>query len=155
MSALFKAIENRDDYVFMSGFHHWVPGAVAYERMKTLFPGGYKLHLSADQMEAERVADAVLPLLRDLNVYHKIIPGPERYAQMNTGRQRGKFITIYSGPAMETFTRVVNTLDPILSQRRFLAGPRPLVRLAAEPTEETRIGRSGLLTYLTLSNFAD
>jgi hypothetical protein len=56
---------------------------------------------------------------------------------------------------LETFTRVVNTLDPFLTQRRFKPGPRPLVRLAAEPTEETRIGRSGLLTYLALRDFAD
>jgi hypothetical protein len=155
MAALFKAIDGHPEYGPGGVFHHWMPGAAAYDRMRSLFPGGYKLHVSADATEADWVAEAVLPVLRRSDCHHKIVSGPEQYHRMNGGRQRGKFITIYAGPVLHRFAEIVSVVDALLIERRFRPGPRPVRRLAAQPTLEDRIGLSGLLSYLTIADFTD
>jgi hypothetical protein len=158
MSAIYEALQDRTDYdSFGTVFHQWLPGRAEYLQMRSYFPGGYKLHVSVEPAEAELAAGLVLPFLRErLNVFHKIASGPVQYGRLNAGRQRGKFITIYAGPLVHGFAKVVNALDPFLAQAHLRPGPRPLARLARVPgTEENRIGLSGLLSYVAVADFGD
>jgi hypothetical protein len=121
-----------------------------------MWAGGYKLHVSVEPSSDQRAAMMILPFLRGLNVHHKIVSGPAEYAALNAGRQRGKFITIYSGPLLNRFTELVGALDPFLIQANLPPGPRPLARLgAAQGQVERAIGRSGLITYITTPDYSD
>jgi hypothetical protein len=157
---MYDALRNRDDYA--SGntvFHHWLYGAANYEEWRRTHPmwaGGYKPHISVDPPAGERAAELILPFLRNLNVHHKIVSGPTEYADLNRGRQRGKFITIYSGPSLNRFTELVGALDGFLMQANISPGPRPIVRAGADQGQaESAIGRSGLITYITTPDYED
>lgn len=149
---LFAAIEGNSDYFRDGRFHHWIPGAMSYEGMaKAGFPGGYKMHVSAHQDDAETIAGLVLPLLRELNIYHKIASSPHEYEMLNSGRQQGKFITVYCGPLMDTFTGAVNRLDAVLATSRTRPGARPSLRLGQG--YEKKIGTTGHLSYFEIDDF--
>jgi hypothetical protein len=47
-----------------------------------------------------------------MKVPHKVVYFLRRYATMNEGDQKGKFITIYVGPLMCSFLALVERLDP-------------------------------------------
>jgi len=96
-------------------FACWMPVlAVVGDEVRHPFEGGYKLHLSVDPEDAERVAQHVLPVLQDLRVDHKVVFPVTAYVAMNEGEQRGKFITVYPGPGFATFTSLVGTVDRLL-----------------------------------------
>lgn len=148
-----KYTRDHEEYVFVSGFMHWLPGYDQYRQMRTFFTGGYKIHLSATLGEAQRVADAVLPLLRDMGVYHKIRPDPPSYASMNRGAQQGKFITVYVGALQEKFLRVVKELDALLTAHQFTPGPTPSARLGGHAETEQVVGLSRMIFYTTSPDF--
>ncbi|MBT8335156.1 MAG: hypothetical protein KJO11_01040 [Gemmatimonadetes bacterium] len=141
------------DYVLASGFMHWLPGYEPYKQMRQFFAGGYKIHLSATLSEAQRVADAVLPLLRDMQIYHKVRPDHASYEAMNAGRQQGKFITVYVGPLQEKFLSVAKELDALLTAHQFTPGPTPSARLGGHAQEEQRAGLSRMIFYTTSPDF--
>ena len=157
---MYEAVRGRTDYA--SGntkFHHWLRGLENYEEWRKSLPmwaGGYKTHISVEPTAGPRAANLILPFLRDLNVYHKIVSGPNEYADLNGGSQRGKFITIYSGPSLNRFTELVGVLDPFQLQHKIPPGPRPLVRTGAgRGQEERRVGLSGLISYITTPDYGD
>ena len=77
----------KEGYVPDNVFMDWVPRAIPAE--------GWKIHVTADAVSAGKVADLLLPQLRDMKIAHKVVTTPERLASMANGRQAGKFITIY------------------------------------------------------------
>jgi hypothetical protein len=114
--------------------------------------GGFKLHVSVDPSEAEALAHVALPTLRLLHVHHKVVRSQALYEQMNRGAQRGKFITIYPGPARPS-QRVVDTLEPTLIARGFRPGPVPTTRKSDHLTHEIRIGGSGMISCYWCQNY--
>jgi hypothetical protein len=117
------------------------------------FQQGYKVHVSVDPGDADRVARAALPVLQQLTMSHKVVFPLSAYQRMNQGNQRGKFITIYPGPVLESFTRLVNRLDPVLAGLNARPGPTPLDRQAGHTQEERRIGLSRMLSYIVSTNY--
>ena len=74
-------------------FLYWMPVLkVVGKTVQYPFAGGYKVHVSAALEDAERVAEHVLPILQDMKVSHKVVYPLDRYASMNEGDQKGKFI---------------------------------------------------------------
>ncbi|MGE0614000.1 MAG: hypothetical protein AB7P04_00025 [Bacteriovoracia bacterium] len=55
---------------------------------------GYKIHVSATEANALELAETILPLLKDMNVEHKIMSKVD-YLEKSGATQVGKFITIY------------------------------------------------------------
>jgi hypothetical protein len=145
--------QDHDEYLFSEGFMHWLPGYRQYQRMREFFAGGYKIHLSADPSQAGLVAEAMLPLIRHQQIYHKVIPDWPRYESMNRGPQRGKFITIYSGPLLDTFLSVTKEFDAVLCAHHFTPGPTPRERLAGHEREEQVVGLSRMIFYTTSPDF--
>ena len=117
------------------------------------FAGGYKVHVSVALEDAERVAERVLPILQEMKIPHKVVYPLSRYATMNTGDQKGKFITIYVGPLMYSFLALVNRLDPLLGEIQATPGPQAMNRISAHLQPEQRIGLSVLLTYVIVANY--
>ena len=137
-------------------FACWMPVlAVVGDEVRHPFEGGYKLHLSVDPEDAERVAQHVLPVLQDLRVDHKVVFPVTAYVAMNEGEQRGKFITVYPGPGFATFTSLVGTVDRLLMAIAAKPGPRPLRRLAGNAMPETAVGKSGLLYGVIVESYRD
>lgn len=56
---------------------------------------GWKMHVSAYPYNAHLVAEAVLPILCDIRIWHKYVSSALLLSRM-TDEQRGKFITIYT-----------------------------------------------------------
>jgi hypothetical protein len=106
---------------------------------------GFKLHISVDPADADALARVVLPTLRLLHVHHKVVRSRALYERMNRGEQRGKFITIYPGPAQPA-QRIVDTLDPTLIARAFRHGPLPMTRQSDHQTYEIRVGGRGMIS---------
>jgi hypothetical protein len=117
------------------------------------FQQGYKVHVSVDLGDAERVAIAVLPVLQQLQMSHKVVFPLSAYEGMNRGDQGGKFMTIYPGPVLESFTRLINRLDPELVALNARPGPTPRDRQAGHTREEQRIGLSRMLSYVVSTNY--
>ncbi|MET0527138.1 MAG: hypothetical protein ABW003_02120 [Microvirga sp.] len=148
----YAAINGNSEYYSSGVFSQWGPGSQSYQKMADVgFPGGYKMHLSAHLDDAEQVAGLVLPLLRDMKIHHKIVTSPHNYERLNSGKQQGKFITIYCGPSMDTFLSIVKNLDPLLMMSRTRPGPQPSIRIGGGL--ETRIGTTGHLTYFAIDDF--
>jgi hypothetical protein len=145
--------QGHSEYIFSAGFMHWLPGYTEYQQMRVHFAGGYKIHLSADPKEGKEVARAMLPLLRDMELYHKIVPDRSRYDAMNRGRQQGKLITVYSGPLLHKFLRVTKELDAVLRAHRFTPGPTPSERLGGHARQEQTVGLSRMIFYTTSPDF--
>jgi len=122
-------------------------------RVRHPFSGGYKLHVSIDPNDCDRVARQALPALQAMRLSHKFVWQPDAYVAMNAGDQRGKFITVYAGPVLHGFTDVVNRLDPLLAQIGATPGPRPLDRQSGHGREEMAVGLSGLLSYVVVADY--
>ena len=116
-------------------------------------PGGYKLHVSVDPDDAERMARFALPLLQSLRVSHKVVYPLSAYGTMNACAQRGKFITIYPGPTEHGFALVADTLDASLMDMNARPGPQALDRQAAYSCVEQRYGQSGLLSFAIVASY--
>lgn len=133
---------------------YWMPVLdVQGNRCIHPFDGGYKVHVSVDPSDADRVARRILPELQAWALDHKVYHDVATYRAQNEGDQKGKFITIYPGPVLEGFTRLVNRLDPILLGMKAMPGPAPRARLKNHAETEQRIGLSGLLFYVTVLNY--
>ena len=106
---------------------------------------GFKIHVSTDLRLAQAVARTVLPAIRAMNIFHKVVRDRRRYDQHLATPAAGKFITIYtSGNAQRDL--VITRLDTELSWLGRHTGPVPTVRVgpgAGGP--ETALGRSGYL----------
>ena len=135
-------------------FVYWMPVLrVVGSAVQHPFAGGYKVHVSVDLADADRVARSVLPILQEMNFSHKVVYPVRAYASMNGGDQKGKFITIYVGPFMYSFLELVNRLDPVLVEMGAVPGPQAMNRLAEHLRPEQRIGLSGLLTYVIVADY--
>ncbi|HTO82593.1 MAG TPA: hypothetical protein VMQ73_10180 [Methylomirabilota bacterium] len=137
-------------------FACWMPVlTVVGEEIGHPFEGGYKLHLSVDADDAERVAQHVLPVLQGLRMDHKVVFPVTAYVAMNEGEQRGKFITVYPGPGFAGFASLVRAVDGRLIAITARPGPRPLRRLAGNAMPETAVGKSGLLYGIIVESYRD
>ena len=157
MAELYQAIEGRDDYGPMGVFFEWLPGKEQWVGMTRLgWPGGYKIHISINPAEDEKAAQKILPFLREGNKYHKIVASPPAYGRLNSGKSRGKFVTIYCGPNLHKFAELVGALDSFLLTQRFKPGPRPQEREGDRYIgDEPSIGLCGLLTYTVKEDYQD
>jgi hypothetical protein len=115
--------------------------------------GGYKLHVSVDPDDAERVARVALPLLQSLRVSHKVVYPLSAYGTLNACAQRGKFITIYPGPTQHGFALVADALDACLIDMNARPGPLVLDRQAAFACAEQSYGQSGLLSFAIVASY--
>jgi hypothetical protein len=135
-------------------FAYWMPAVKVVGRVvQHPFVGGYKVHVSVDLADADRVARSVLPILQEMKFSHKVVYPLSAYASMNGGDQKGKFITIYVGPFMYSFLALVNRLDAVLVEMEAVPGPQAMDRLAEHLQPEQRIGLCGLLTYVTVADY--
>ena len=126
------------------------------KRVEHPFQAGYKLHVSAQPRDAERVAKAVLPTLQRANLDHKVVYPQRAYEEMCQGPQAGKFITIYPGPLMDSYLRLLGELDPLFNRLRQVGvnpGPVPQDRQQGHTVAENRAGTSGFLWYITTSSY--
>jgi hypothetical protein len=142
------------DIIDSPTFLYWMP-AVKFEggRVKHPWPSGYKVHVSPALDDAERVAQALLPTLQRKRLDHKVVYPLEAYARLNDGEQRGKFVTVYPGPVLHGFTDLINAIDPILVEMGAKPGPLPFDRQSGHTKAEQRIGKSGLITYVTTDSY--
>ena len=113
--------------------------------------GGWKMHVSARPEQAEIVARIALPILRRLQVPHKVVATLADYQRFNRGAQAGKFITIYTRGRAEA-DNVLKQLDAELSTYRqfggLCPGPLPTSREAGHQEAEIPIGGSGFISVL-------
>lgn len=125
-------------------------------RVEHPFQSGYKLHVSAQPRDAEKLARAVLPILQKANYDHKVVYPLSEYEDLCKGEQTGKFITIYAGPLPTAYAQVVGLLDPAfrqLNQAGVGPGPTPMDRQKGHAVAELRAGTSGLLWYITTASY--
>jgi hypothetical protein len=133
---------------------YWMPMLrVAGRVVQHPHAGGYKLHVSVDPADADRVARGALPLLQSVRVSHKVVYPLSAYGTMNAGEQRGKFITVYAGPTQQAFARVADALDAVLQEMRARPGPQALDRLAGHACTEQSYGQSGLLSFVIVASY--
>lgn len=114
-------VKPTDGYVPDRIFSDWVPP-------KGIPDEGWKMHVSTSPERSYQVADRVLPLLREMEVPHKVMTDPASYAQM-TGGQTGKFITIYpesSQQAAEIARALDHRIKDLGEGAPVIAGERPL-----------------------------
>jgi hypothetical protein len=106
--------------------------------------GGWKIHLSCRAEDAETIAQFVLSILRGMRVKHKVCHNLTTYRRQLSGKQRGKFITIYTDSHKQA-QRVVDEIDPKLLGLR--PGPVPFARdiKGRHTGPEIRVGKSGML----------
>ena len=132
------------------GIPAWLPGSVFMEWNHTLlFQNGWKIHVSVDAADAERLAHLALPTLRMMQSHHKVIGPWVDYERFNReSRQRGKFITVYPGPSVDAAQRVLDVLDTACRRHGFTPGPLPSVRKTNHSTYEIPIGVSGMFSCL-------
>lgn len=85
---------------------------------------GWKVHITAYPYNAQQVADAVLPVLHGMRIWHKYVRSAMDLSHMTEG-QRGKFITVYTRDTDPNATgaecdQIVQALAHLLGN---LAGP--------------------------------
>jgi hypothetical protein len=134
----------------------WIPGAIFMEwNHKLLFHTGWKIHISVDPVDADDLARLALPVLRLMQVHHKVIGPWVDYERFNReSPQRGKFITVYPGPSASTAQRVLDRLDTIIEAYRFRGGPVPVMRSSKHTEPEIPIGVSGLFFCLWSDDYS-
>jgi hypothetical protein len=126
------------------------------KRVEHPFQSGYKLHVTVAPRDADKLARAVLPVLQKPNLDHKVVFPLNAYEEMCQGAQAGKFITIYPGPLMDSYIRLVGELDPLfnkLKQGGINPGPVPRDRQQGHSVAENKAGTSGFLWYITTSSY--
>jgi len=136
---------------------YWMPALRDLgKRVEHPFQSGYKLHVTAQPRDVERVAKAVLPVLQQANLDHKVVYPQTAYEEMCKGDQAGKFITIYPGPLMQAYADLLGRLDPAFKQLRqagIMPGPVPKDRQKGHSVAETKAGGSGFLWYITTVSY--
>jgi hypothetical protein len=123
------------------------------KRVTHPFVGGYKVHVSVAPADADRVARAILPKLQTRRLSHKVIFPLAAYENVNEGKQKGKFITIYAGPVLHGFADLVGELDAALVAMKATPGPRSMDRLSGYSRPEQRVGLAGMLSYITTDDY--
>jgi hypothetical protein len=111
--------------------------------------GGWKMHVTARADQVIDVACLVLPILCGLEVPHKVVATREYYEQQLMGKQRGKFITVYSRNLEEgkaALKEIDSTLLQYADEGLLRPGPRPLWRDSAEQQAEWPLGASGFVS---------
>jgi hypothetical protein len=156
--AIYGQPEGPDGYEAFLGFAYWMPESKPFmtaegRAKRTPWFGGYKVHVSVDLRDAERVAQRLLPILQKRRVFHKVVYPLDKYREMNETKQRGKFITIYPGPILHSFTALVNDISPILDEMKARPGPPTLAREGGNKQAEHRIGQSGIY-YVTVRDYS-
>ena len=130
-----------DYYPIGSGsewYAKWMPASPAPRR-------GYKIHVSTDPRLAQAVARIVLPALRAMNIFHKVVRDQDRYRRHLATSAAGKFITIYTTGDTQR-NSVIQRIDTELSWLGRNTGPVPTARVGAGAGgPETALGRSGYL----------
>lgn len=118
--------------------------------------GGWKMHITARPEQAEIVARIALPILRRLQVPHKVVASLAEYERFNQGRQAGKFITIYNRDRTDA-DNVLKLVDGELSTYRDFGGlrpgPLPTSRDAGHNETEIVIGGSGFISVLYRADY--
>lgn len=118
--------------------------------------GGWKMHVSARPEQAEIVARIALPILRRLQVPHKVVASLEEYERFNRTRQAGKFITVYTRDRADA-DNVLKLVDGDLSTYRnfggLVPGPLPTSRDAGHNESEIVIGGSGFISVLFRADY--
>jgi len=113
--------------------------------------GGWKLHISAQPEQAEIVARIALPILRRLQVPHKVVATLEDYERFNRTAQAGKFITVYTRSTQEA-QQVLDEVDGELGVYREFGGlrpgPLPTSRDAGHQETEIPLSGSGFFSVL-------
>lgn len=122
----------------------WLTGSVFAQNYPYPPVVTWKLHICPVEADALRVAQAVLPILLRWIVPHKVVYDLERYRKLNTGNQRGKFITVYTG-GTSTAQLLLKEIDPALLSLRLSRAIVPTTRESGHRTPEIPVGRSGLL----------
>lgn len=109
---------------------------------------GFKFHVAPQPQDAEIVARSVLPKLRGVRVFHKVVRNLNKYLEQWQTEQKGKFITIYTNGSAQG-QQVIDAIDPELYSLRKLnciqRGYPPTTRESDHKERELRIGRSGLV----------
>ncbi|TXL72017.1 hypothetical protein FHP25_27685 [Vineibacter terrae] len=134
-------------------YEMFLPIMFAETRLKSQYAGGFKLHITVAAEQAEPLARVILPALE--RIHHKVVLPGGHYARLNEGNERGKFITIYPGPAAPS-QHVLDAIDPLLLQLRsqgIRPGPVPTTRQSNHAEAEIRIGHSGLVRTYWAENY--
>jgi hypothetical protein len=128
----------------------WLPKSIFMEwSHRLLYTSGWKIHISVDPADADRLARLALPKLRGIQVHHKVIGPWVDYERFNRdSNQRGKFITVYPGPSHGAAQQVLDVLDAACREHGFKPGPLPSVRKTGFATHEIPIGESGMFSCL-------
>lgn len=150
-----KPVREQPDDLGPACFDYGRRGAQVWQYWNGLTPdeeptSGWKFHVTLMPESAYLAARAILPALRKMRVLHKIAPCQSYIRQvLNTSRQQGKVITIYTRDEQEA-ERVVNTIDPLLKLLKDIGviepGPRPRVYRGKMLLPETEVGCSGFLS---------
>lgn len=104
-----------------------------------------KYHISSATFCAHIVAEIVLPILREVDIYHKIVQNYRFLVDQTYGvhaDQAGKFITVYMDPGVEFQNEILLELNEKLqnSAQGVQPGPKwPTRRLGPSGPEDTRI----------------
>lgn len=91
---------------YLSGTWQW------YTPRLDIRDEGWKLHVSGDQHNAQRILDLVLNELREGGIAHKVLPDTEA-VEKQTGEQRGKFFAIYPDSIEQAFV-IISEIDRFL-----------------------------------------
>src|ERR1700752_4957578 len=119
--------------------------------------GGWKLHIAARPEQAEIVARIALPILRRLEVPHKVVATLADYQRFNRTRQAGKFITIYTrstDEARKAIEAVEAELGMYSEYGGLRPGPLPTSRDAGHKETEIRLSGSGFLSVLFREDYS-
>ncbi len=114
--------------------------------------GGYKIHLSCVPTEAQEIAQFVLSILRSMKVKHKVVKNLPEYKRQLNGKQRGKFITIYTRDHIQAQHVLINIDKKLIG---FRSGPVPMARdkNGKHTISEIKVGISGLLYTRWVEDF--
>jgi len=116
--------------------HDYYPDRLFKDWSTPAIPEGFKLHVSATAENMAEVADAILPVLRERGIAHKVVATTKAYVEKMTGTQRGKFITIYPSSAEEA-AEIARICDEIMTKRKLTGYQVP---------DERILGQSGAVS---------
>lgn len=74
-----------------------------------------KVHISSALKSAKTIADAVLPLLRDMKLSHKVVWDAAELRSQSDGDQAGKFITLYMSCDVTRSNRQLREINELLN----------------------------------------
>jgi len=104
-----------------------------------------KYHISSATFCAHIVAEIVLPILREVEIHHKIVQNHRFLVDQTYGihaDQAGKFITVYMNPGVELQNALLEDINNELQNaaQEVKPGPKwPMLRLGRSGPEDTRI----------------